>query len=340
MRRYILFLLMVSIPFVMVACSEESNNNNEQENNFSDNTSSGETTILRLADNMPDDYPTVLGAKQFAKLVEEKTNGRYEIEVYSGGQLGDEKSVIEQLQLGSIDLARVNGVPLTEFNDNIGVLNLPYLFETQEEKWEVWNGEVGEEILDSFLDNNLIGLAFYDNGERFFYNSQRPVESLEDMEGLKIRVQESDLAIAIVEALGASATPMSYDEVYSAIQTGVIDGGENNFPSYLTSAHYEVAEYATLPGYQSVPEVLIGSKQLWDDLSDEDKEIFKEAAKESIDTQREAWDELVEEAREEIEAAGNEIIEIDDISEWREAVQPVYDEFADQYQEWLDKIQK
>lgn len=339
-----LFLLVI----VLVACGqseetdagEDETEQNEVTEGAAETEEAVDAITLRLADIQPDGFPTVVGAEEFARLVEEKTDGRYNIEVYPGGQLGDEKSIIEEIQLGSIELARVNGVPLTEFNDNIGVLNLPYLFESQEEKWEIWTGDVGEEILESFLDNNMIGLAFYDNGERFFYSGKQPINGLEDMEGQKIRVQESELAIDIVEALGASANPMAYDEVYSAIQTGVIDGAENNFPSFFTSGHYEVAEYATIPGYQSVPEVLIGSKQLWDSLSDEDKTAFKEAAMESIDIQREAWDKLVIEAQEEIEEYGNEIIELDDIGPWREAVQSVYEKHGDQYKDLLDKILK
>lgn len=301
---------------------------------------SGDTVTLQLAENQPEDYPTTIGDEEFARLVEEKTDGRYKIEVYSGGQLGDEKSVIEQIQLGSIDLARVNGNPLTEFNDHIGALSLPFLFETEEEKWDVWNGEVGQGILDTFEEeSSMVGLAYYDNGERFFYAAGGPVATLDDMEGLKIRVQESEMAIDIVEALGASATPMSYDQVYSSIQTGVLDGAENNMPSYFTSGHFEVAEYASIPGYQSIPEVLVGSQELWNSLSDEDKEIFKEAAMESVEVQREAWDELVDESLEEVEANGNEIVEVDDIDAWREAVEPVYEKHGEQYQEWLDQIQ-
>src|SRR5699024_6191806 len=330
------FSFILLIVLVLVACGSNSSGGNGNSNNKEG--SSRDSITLKLADIQPDGFPTVVGAEEFAKLVEEKTDGRYKIDVYAGGQLGDEKSIIEELQLGSMDLARVNGVPLTEFNDRNRVLNLPFLFETQEEKWDVWTGVVGEEILESFLDNNMIGLAFYDNGERFFYSNKKAIKGLDEIKGQKIRVQESELAIDIVEALGASATPMAYDEVYSAIQTGVIDGAENNFPSFYTSGHYEVANYATLPGYQSVPEVLVGSKELWDSLSDEDKQHFKDAAMESIDTQREAWDELVIESQEEIEANGNEIVEIDDIEPLREAVQSVYEKHGEVYKDLLDKI--
>lgn len=299
---------------------------------------SKDTITLKLSENQPDDYPTVIGSKEFARLVEEKTDGRYKIDVYSGGQLGDEKEVTEQLQLGSIDLARINGVPLTEFSEDIGVLSMPYLFDDEDEKWELLNGDVGDDLLATLDGSNLVGLAFYDSGERSFYNSVRPVKTPEDMKGLKIRVQKSQLASDIVEALGASATPMDYGEVYSALQTGVIEGGENNFPSYYTSNHYEVAKYFTVNGYQGVPEVVLSSQKLWDSLSDEDKVIFKEAAKESVAVQREAWAELTEESREAVEENGNELIEVDDISVWREAVQPVYDKYGEEFGEWIEKF--
>lgn len=301
--------------------------------------SKDEVTILRLADNHPEDFPTVIGDKKFAELVEEKTDGRYKIEVYAGGQLGDEKSIVELLQLGAIDLTRVNATPLTEFSKDIGVLALPYLFEDEETKWEHLNGELGREILDTFDGSNLVGLAFYDSGERNIYNSKRAIETPADMKGLKIRVQPSELAIDIFRSFGASATPMEYGEVYSAIQTGVIDGGENNWPSYYSSNHFEVAGYFTQNKYSGPPEVLLASQKLWDQLSESDKEIFLEAALESVETQREAWAELTEKSIEAIIEKGNEVHEVTDFTPWREAVEPVYEKYGNQYKDWIDKIQ-
>ncbi|GAB2564926.1 TRAP transporter substrate-binding protein [Gracilibacillus alcaliphilus] len=299
--------------------------------------SDGKTTLI-LAENQPSDYPTTIGAREFARLVEEKTDGRYEIKVYHGGQLGDEKSVVELMQLGAIDVARVNTTPLTEFNDEIGVLAMPFLFEDEETKWEKLTGEEGDDLLDTFAGSRLVGLAFYDSGERSFYNTIRPIETPEDMRGLKIRVQSSELAIDIVESLGASATPMDYGEVYSSLQNGVIDGAENNFPSYYTSSHYNVASYFTVNGFQGAPEVLLASENLWEALSEEDRIAFKEAAMESIEVQREAWDELTELSRETVVEAGSELVEIEDIEEWREAVQPVYDKYGDEFSEWIEKF--
>ncbi|WP_138420105.1 TRAP transporter substrate-binding protein [Aquibacillus sediminis] len=349
MNKKALSLISVMFIFVLLlaACGGSGEQTSSEDTGDSENTSeeqgsneeaATETTVLKLAENQPEDYPTTIGAKEFARLVEEKTDGRYEIEVYAGGQLGEETQVIEQVQLGSIDLTRVNAVPLTEFNEDLGVLSMPYLFEDEETKWEKLNGEVGQELLGTFDGSNLKGLAFYDSGTRSFYNTERPLESPEDMEGLGIRVQNSDLAIDIVEALGGSAEPMEYGEVYSALQTGVIEGGENNFPSYYTSNHYEVAPYFTVNGYQGVPEVLLSSQKLWDSLSDEDKQAFQEAAMESVPVQREAWAELTEEARTAVEEAGSELLELDDVSEWRDAVDPVYEKYGDQYSEWIEKL--
>lgn len=301
--------------------------------------SDNDVITLRLADNHPDDYPTVIGDKKFAELIEEKTNGRYKVEVYSGGQLGDEKSVVELLQLGAIDLTRVNATPLTEFSKDIGVLSLPYLFESEEAKWNHLNGKLGRELLDTFDGTNLVGLAFYDSGERSIYNAKRAIETPADLKGLKIRVQPSELAIDTFKSLGASATPMDYGEVYSAIQTGVIDGGENNWPSYYTSNHFEVAGYFTQNNYSGPPEILMASQKLWDKLSEKDQEIFREAALESVDVQREAWAELTERSKVAVIEKGNEITEITDFTPWREAVEPVYEKYGGAYKKWIDKIQ-
>ncbi|KAB8126037.1 TRAP transporter substrate-binding protein [Gracilibacillus oryzae] len=325
-RKALTVLLIYLAAAILAGCSQSAFSN------------SGETTTLILAENQPADYPTTIGAKEFARLVEEKTDGRYKIKVYHGGQLGEEKSAVELTQLGAVDFVRTNSTPLTEFNDQIGVLAMPFLFDNEEEKWDLLTGQVGEDLLDTFAGTKLVGLAFYDSGERSFYNTVRPVSSPEDMKGLKIRVQSSELSIDIVESLGASATPMAYGEVYSSLQNGVIDGAENNFPSYYTSNHYNIAKHYTLNGYQGAPEVLLASQETWDMLSEEDQAIFKEAAMESIEVQREAWAELTEVSKEEVTKAGSVLTEVEDISEWREAVQPVYDKYGDQYREWIDKL--
>lgn len=332
MKTLSILVIMTIVALALAACGGGSTSGSE-------GSASGEETItLKLAENQPDDYPTTIGDKEFARLVEEKTEGRYKIEVYSGGQLGEETNSIEQVQLGSVDLARVNASPLSQFAEEIGVTSMPFLFESEEAKWEKLNGDVGRELLDTLDGSNMVGLAFYDSGVRSFYNTKREVKTPEDMKGLKIRVQNSEMSIAVVEALGASATPMEYGEVYSSLQTGVIDGAENNFPSYYTSNHYEVAPYYTVNGYTGTPEVVIASQKLWDTLSDEDKELFREAALESVEVQREAWAELTEESKAAVVEGGSKLVEVDDIKQWRDAVQPVYDKYGDQYKEWIEKL--
>lgn len=295
--------------------------------------------VLKLADNQPEDYPTVVGDKEFAKLVEEKTDGQVKVEVYAGGQLGDEKSVIEQVQLGTIDFARVNASPLAEFSKDLGVLSMPYLFRDADHMWSVLNGDIGEDLLAGMEESNMRGLVFYDSGSRNFYNSKHPVEKPEDLKGLKIRVQQSALVVDMVESLGASATPMAYEEVYSGLQTGVIDGAENNYPSYYSVNHYEVAKYFTLDGHSRVPEILMISSKVWNDLSEEHQKAIKEAAMESQEAQKTAWADLENEAKEKVEAAGNEVVEITDTAPWREAVQPVYDKHGGAYKEYIEKIE-
>ena len=297
-----------------------------------------ETLVLRLAEVQPEDYPTTIGDKEMARIVEEKTNGRIKIEVYAGGQLGDEKSVIEAVQLGGIDFARVNSQPLSEFTKSLGVFSLPYLFDNEDHFWKVMNGPIGEEILADFEENDMIGLTYYDNGSRSFYNTKREVKSPADMKGMKIRVQQSELMVKLVECLGASATRMPFGEVYSALQTGVIDGAENNFPSYLTTSHYEVAKYFTLDQHTRVPEVVIASKVLWDKLSEEDRAIIKEAAVASQEVQREAWKEYEKVAEEEVRAAGCIITEVDDLKEWQDAMAPLYEMYQEEFGEWIERI--
>lgn len=322
---------------LLVGCGDQEN---ETSGAAEDSKTPEKQIVLRLAENQVEDYPTTIGDKEFAKLVEEKTDGRYKIEVYAGGQLGDEKSIIEQVQLGTIELARVNASPLTDFASDLGVLSMPYLFKDDAHQWDILNGDIGEELLSKLEPSNMVGLAFYDSGSRNFYNSVRPIQNPSDLKGLKIRVQQSSLFVDLVESFGASATPMAYDEVYSSLQTGVIDGAENNYPSYYSTNHYEVAKYYTIDSHSRVPEVLMASKSTWDKLSDEDKKIFKDAAVESQKVQREAWKALEEKSKAAVLEAGSEVIEITDTTPWREAVQPLYDKYGEGFAEIIGRIQK
>ncbi|PTX53975.1 tripartite ATP-independent transporter DctP family solute receptor [Melghirimyces profundicolus] len=325
MKKFVTVFIMAGLLVVLSACQ---------------GTGADGQVVLKLAENQAEDYPTTIGDKAFAKEVEEKTNGRIKVEVHAGGELGDEKSVIEQVQLGSIEMARVNAMPLSEYSKEIGVLNMPYLFPDKETMWKALNGSVGRELLKTLEKDKLIGLTYYDSGQRGFYNSKRPIREPKDLKGLKIRTQQSKIAIDTVNSLGASATPMAYEEVYSAIQNGVIDGAENNYPSYFSTGHYEVAKYYTTNGHSTTPEVLLISKSAWEKLSPEDQKILREAARNSTDVQREAWAELVQKSKEKVEKSGNKVVEIKDFKPWREAVQPVYDKYGKQFQKWINKFEQ
>jgi len=325
--RLILLACFILVTFVVVGCGGQKPAAQDQK-----------PIVLKLAENQPDDYPTTIGDKEMAKIVAEKTNGRIKIEVYAGGQLGDEKSVIEAVQMGGIHMARVNAQPLSDFAKKLRVLSLPYLFDNPAHLWKVLNGPIGDEILDSLKDAKMIGLTYYDSGARSFYNTKREVKSPADMKGLKIRVQQSELMIGLVQGIGASATPMAYGEVYSGLQTGVIDGAENNWPSYYSTSHYEVAKYLTLDYHTMTPEVVIFSKAAWDKLSDADKKIIKDAAVASQAVQRKSWDAYEKKSIDAVKAKGNTVTEIKDVKPWQDAVQGLYDKFGADYKDLITKI--
>lgn len=300
-----------------------------------------EQMVFRLAETHPGDYPTTLGDIKFAELVEEKTGGRIKVEVYHSKQLGEEKDVIEQVQFGAIDFTRVSVGPMTEFSPELAVVALPYIYASADHMWEVLNSEIGDQFLGGLESSNFVGLGWYDGGARSFYNSVRPIKTLEDLEGLKFRVMQSEMMVDMVEALGASPTPMAYGEVYSSIQTGVIDGAENNWPSYDTSSHFEVATYYTLDEHLRVPEILIASKMVIDKLSAEDLALIKEAALESQMYQRELWAAKEKASEEKIREAGNEIYMLPTEEKARFAAQmaPVWAKHAEGFEEIIDAIQ-
>ncbi len=302
---------------------------------------SAEPIVLRLAETHVQDYPTTQGDYEFARLVEERTNGRIKVEVYHSSQLGEERAVIEQVQFGAIDFTRVSISPLAAFSPGMNALQMPYLYRDSVHMWKVLKGPIGDEMLASVAKDGFIGLAWYDSGARSFYNSVRPIESVADLAGLKFRVQESDLMIGLVEALGAVATPMPFGEVYSALQTGVIDGAENNWPSYYSTSHYEVANYYTLDQHTKVPEILVGSKISMDRLSAADQAIIRQAAKDSIDFQIQKWADFVGVSETAIRANGNVITELSPAAyaEFQAAMQPLYDALSPDLKAVVARIQ-
>ena len=284
-------------------------------------------TVLRSSDTHPDGYPTVEAVKYFGQLVEERTDGRYRVEVYHSAQLGEEADTIEQVRAGVIDLNRVSMGPWNGLVPETQVPSLPYIFRSPEHMRKVMLGPIGDEIGKGFENHGVVLLTYYDGGARSFYNSKKPIQSPADVEGMKLRVMQSDIFVDMVAALGGTATPMPYGEVYSGIQTGVVDGAENNFPSYDTAGHFEVATNYSLDEHLIVPEVFVMSKAAWDKLTPEDQEIFKQAARESAEKQFELWDAQVAASRAKVEAAGSQI-NTPDKQPFIDAMKPVYDKYV------------
>lgn len=283
---------------------------------------------LRSSDTHPDGYPTVEAVKAMAKEVKAKTDGRICIEVYPSAQLGEEKDTIEQTQLGVIDMVRASFGTFNDIVPETQLFSLPYLFRSVEHQHHVLDGPIGAEVGKAFESHDLVQLANYDSGSRSFYNSKHPIKSIADLQGMKFRVMQNDVFVDMMKALGANATPMPYGEVYSAIQTGVIDGAENNWPSYDSSGHYEVAKYYTLDQHLMVPELVAMSKMTWDKLSPEDQAVIKAAAKNSEALERKLWAEQEKKSEEKVVAAGVEVVSDIDKQPFIDAMKPVYDKYV------------
>lgn len=294
---------------------------------------------FRLAENQPPGYPTTVASQKFAELVKERTNGRITIDVYPSGQLGEEKAVIEQIQLGAIEFTRVHSSPLAEFNKQFSVFSLPYIFDDEAHMWRFLEGEMGTKMLDNLSASRMQGLAYYDNGARSFY-FKKDVTSLDEIKGMKIRVQQNKVNMDMISAFGASPTPMPYGEVFSSLQTGVIDAAENNFPSYYTSNHYQAAKFCLLDKHQRAPEVLLISKVVWDKLSADDKKILKQAALEAGQYQRKLWSDFEKDSETNLRAAGVSITEVKDFAPWKAAVQPVIEKYKGDFKAEFEAIDK
>ena len=296
---------------------------------------------LRSSDTHPDGYPTVSAVQHMGAELAKATGDKLCIEVFHSAQLGQEKDTIEQTQFGVIDLNRVSLGPFNNIIEETKIPSLPYIFRSVEHMHKVMDGPIGAEILAAFEAHDLVGLAFYDGGSRSFYNKERPITKMADLEGLKFRVMQSDLFVDMVSAVGANATPMPYGEVYSSIQTGVIDGAENNWPSFESSGHFEVAGYYTLDQHLIVPEVLVMSKASYDKLSADEQMAVKAAAKASVPVMRELWVEREKASEAKVRAAGVEIITDIDKTPFIEAMVPVYEKYVttDKLKDLVTRIQ-
>ena len=272
-----------------------------------------------------DDYPTVAAVKYMSELLAQKSGGKHKIKVFNKGALGTEKETIDQVKIGALEMTRVNISPMNAICAKTQVPTMPFLFRSVEHMRKSLDGPVGEEILKSCEAQGFVGLAFYDSGARSIYG-RKPVKSVADAKGMKIRVQQSDLWVALVSAMGANATPMPIGEVYTGLKTGLIDAAENNVPSYDGFKHYEAVKYYSKTEHSMAPEMLLMSKAVFDKLPKADQDLVRAAAKESVVFQRKKWDEQEAKSLATVKAGGAEIVEVDKAG-FQAQMGPVYAKF-------------
>jgi tripartite ATP-independent transporter DctP family solute receptor len=273
-----------------------------------------------------DDYPTVVAVKSMSDQIEKASGGKFKIKVFNKGALGTEKETIDQVKIGALDFTRVNISPMNAICQKTMVPTLPFLFRSVDHMRKTLDGPIGEEILKDCESQGFIGLAFYDSGARSIY-AKKPIKTVADVKGLKLRVQQSDLWVAVVAAMGGNATPMPFGEVYTGLKTGLIDAAENNVPSYDISKHYEAVKFYSKTEHSMAPEVLLMSKVIWDKLPKNEQDMIRTAAKASVAVQRQKWDEQEQKSLAVVKAAGTQIVDVDK-SSFEAAMAPVYEKFA------------
>ena len=293
-----------------------------------------------LAHGMHLTHPVSIAMDRMAEIVDENSAGKLKIEMYPSGQLGGERELLELIQIGTIGITKISGAVLENIVPPMQSLSLPYLFRDEQHFEKVLWGEVGQDLLDEGEKYGLKGIAYYDAGMRSFYSADRAINTPDDLAGLKIRVQPSVMAINLIRAYGGSATPLAYGELYTAFQGGIVDGAENNPPSFYTSRHYEVTDYYILNEHTAVPDVLVIGTKIWENLTEQEREWLMDAVHESVAYQRELWKESEQESLRAVREAGVEVI-YPDKEPFRERVQHIYDDVRQNKPElyrWVERI--
>ncbi len=274
-----------------------------------------------------EDYPVSIAMESFMAEVAEKTGGEVTGQIYHNGVLGSQPDAIEQIRLGVIDFGEFSLGPMGQSIPETNVVSLPFIFPSIPKMYELMDGEVGEAIGAGMIEKGIVPLGWYDAGARSFYNSVRPINTPADVEGLKVRVMSNDLFVGMVESMSGNATPMAFGEVYQSIKTGVVDGAENNPPSYESTNHFEVAQYYSLTEHLIIPECLCMSLKTWEKMTPEQQEILKAAGQASAELQRELWQAREAASMEIVQAGGTTVNTIADKAPFQEAMAPVYEQF-------------
>jgi tripartite ATP-independent transporter DctP family solute receptor len=298
--------------------------------------------VLKAADVHPFGYPTVEAVMRMGKKLEQATNGRISIQMYPSMQLGGEKEAIEQAQVGALALARISVGPMGPIVPEFNVFNLPFMFRDTAHMEKVIDGPIGDELLRKLSEHptaNLIGLCWMNAGTRHVYNSKKPIRSVEDLKGLKIRMMGNPVFVDTMNALGGNGVSMGFDQLVNAMQTGVVDGAENNEPTYATGQHYRYAKYFSLTGHLMIPEVLVFSKKVFAALAKDDQDLIRRLARDAQLEERTLWYEMEKKSVAQMKEAGVEITEVSDKRPFQAAVKPVWDKYGAQLSPLIERIQ-
>ena len=298
--------------------------------------------VLKATDVHPLGYPTVEAVVRMGKKLEAATNGRLSVQMYPSMQLGGEKEMIEQAQVGALAMARISVGPMGPLVPELNVFNLPFMFRDAAHMEKIIDGEIGDELMRKLSDHptaGLIGLAWMNAGTRNVYNAKKPIRSIDDLKGLKIRMMGNPIFVDTMNSLGGNGVSMGFDQLINAMQTGVVDGAENNYPSYTSGQHYRYAKYFSLTEHLMIPEILVFSKRVWNTLSKEDQELIRKSAKEAQQEQRKLWYEMEEKSLKEMKEAGVEIQPVADKQKFQDAVKPVWEKHAAQHAALVKRIQ-
>ena len=298
--------------------------------------------VLKASDVHPAGYPTVVAVENLGKKLEKSTNGRLSVQMFAAMQLGGEKEAIEQAQVGALQIARVSVGALGPVIDDLNVFNLPFLFRNTAHMQKVIDGPIGQELLDKVTNNRnaaLVGLAWMDAGARSLYDTKKPIRNIADLKGLKVRVMGNPMFVDMMNALGGNGVAMGYDQVFAALQTGVVDGAENNPPSFVFDNHYQVAKYYTLTEHLIVPEIVVFSRRTWDTLSKDDQDLIRKFSREAQSEERVLWAAYEKEAMGKATAAGIQVFDVADKKPFQDAVKPVWDKYGPRFVDIIKRIQ-
>ena len=285
-------------------------------------------------------YPNTVAMEDFAKAVTKDTNGKITAQVYNNAVLGDQPDAIEQTRNGALDFANFNMGPMGPIVPMTNVLSLPFLFNSVDQMHKVMDGPIGQQFSDALSKKGLVALSWFDSGARSMYNTKHPIKKPSDVKGLKIRVMNNDLYVQMINAMGGNATPMAFGEVYQSLKTGVIDGAENNYPSYEETNHYEVAKYYSTTDHLIIPECLCIAKKSWDALSKDEQDIVRKDAVAAAKEQRKLWAKDSEKAKKTVEKGGAKVNVIKDLTPFQDAMKPVYAKFYKENPEMKSLVQK